>query len=107
MALISKILGQANPGSALTDLYVVPGGKSSVANLNICNTSLFANTYRVSVAINGAVDAPKQYLAYDTVIPANSSASLTGIYLRAGDVLRVYANVSDVTFVAMGTESDG
>jgi len=105
MASISKILGQANPAAVLTDLYTVPAGGVSFLSLNVCNRSVFAESYRVSVALAGAADHVKQYLEYDKVLAANNSEVITGIALKAGDKLRIYASASTVSFTAMGTET--
>jgi hypothetical protein len=105
MAFTTKTLGQANPGAALTALYTVPGGGQTTLSVTICNTGVFAESYRVSVAPAGAVDHVKQYLAYDTVVAANTTNRIDNIQLRAGDVVRVYASNTSVSFTAMGLES--
>lgn len=106
MAFQSKILAQSNPGPSLTDVYTVPSNTSASLSIFVCNQGVFADTIRVAVAIQGEANHPKQYLEYNRVLEANSSYTLNGIYLRAGDVLRVWASVTDISFNVMGTESN-
>ena len=62
-------------------------------------------SFRLSVAVAGAVDASKQYLYYDVAIPAyNSFAATVGLTLGAGDVLRGYASSASVSFNVFGVE---
>lgn len=105
MGIVNKTLGQSNPGAVLTDLYTAPAGANTTANVTVCNVGVFAETYRIAVAPAGAASVQKHFIAFDTVIAANTSVTVSGIYLRAGDVLRVYGSTSNLSFVAMGTES--
>lgn len=106
MAELYKVLGQLNPtATTLTALYTVPGATSVVVStIAVCNQG--ANTtFRISVAVAGAVDDPKQYLYYDLAIPANSTFTATiGITLAATDVVRVYAGTANVSFSIFGTQ---
>jgi hypothetical protein len=44
-------------------------------------------------------------LAYDTVVPANDSISITiGVSLATTDVITVYAGSANLTFAAFGAE---
>lgn len=106
MAETRKILGQSAPlVTTLTDLYVVPGATQAVCStLVVCN-SAGATAFRVSVAVAGAGDAPKQYLFYDAAIGANATVTVTiGITLGAADVVRVYATAATLNFNLFGVE---
>jgi hypothetical protein len=59
----------------------------------------------VALAIAGAADSLKQYIEYDKVLEAHSSVSINNLFLQAGDVIRVYGSVEEVTFTVMGTEN--
>lgn len=106
MGSIGKILGQANPGGVLTALYTTPLGVVTTLSVSVCNTNGFVETFRISVALAGAVDSLKQYLTYDKTLAANESDSVDGIYLKSGDVVRVYASDVAVVFSAIGMETN-
>jgi hypothetical protein len=105
MGTVSKTLGQAMPGNSLVAIYTVPPGFSATANIIICNRGVFADTFRVAVAPGGESDDPKHYIAYDTVILANTTETISGLLLRAKDEVRVFASVTDISFTAMGIET--
>lgn len=107
MTIAYKILGQSNPTATTnTDLYTVPANTSVVAStLNICNQATLAATFRIAVRPAGATLAAKHYIAYDNVVPALDTISLTiGMSLAATDVVTVYASNSTVSFNLFGSE---
>ena len=107
MATVYKILGQVNPAlTSSVDLYTVPVGKSTVCStLNIANLSTIYGTFRLSVVPSGSTLQVKNYLAYDTVIPANDSIALTiGMTLAQYDKIQVYASTISQSFNLFGTE---
>jgi hypothetical protein len=102
-----KCLGQLAPSATtLTDLYTVPAAtQTTVSSIVVCNRSGSSATFRIAVAIAGAADATKQYLYYDTTIPANDSFVATiGVTLATTDKLRVYASNANLSFNAFGVE---
>lgn len=101
------MLGQSNAAAAtLTDLYTVPSVTSATtSSLLVCNRNAAAATYRVAVAVAGAVDDPKHYLYYDTPLLANDTFAATiGATLASADVVRVSSNLGGVTFTLFGVE---
>jgi hypothetical protein len=107
MATTPKVLGQLVPGATtLTALYTVPGAtNTTVSSIMVCNTSATPTTFRVSVAVAGAADDPKQYIFHDITIPGNDTFTATvGLTLAATDVLRVYATLATLSFSAFGIE---
>lgn len=107
MAQTPKTLGQLNPSATtLTTLYTVPASTNTVcSSLTVCNQAATTATFRVSVAVAGAVDAAAQYLYYDATCPPNNSVTLTiGITLAATDVVRVYSSSSTMSFNLFGSE---
>jgi hypothetical protein len=75
------------------------------STLTVCNRGAEA-TFRVSVAVAGATDEPKQYIYYDVIIPANDTMSATvGLTLGETDEVRVYASTTDVSFSLFGVET--
>ena len=102
-----KVLGQAAPSvTTETALYTVPASTTSVvSSVVVCNRST-ATTFRISVAVGGGVTANKDYLYYDTPIPANDTFIATiGITLSATDVVRVYAGSANLSFSLFGQEA--
>lgn len=107
MATVYKILGQSNPAlTSSVDLYTVPVGKSTVCStLNIANLAATNATFRISVVPSGSSLQAKNYLAYNTVVPANDSISLTiGMTLGQYDKVKVYASSISQSFNLFGTE---
>ena len=102
-----KVLGQTNPSATtLTNLYIVPASKSAtISSVTICNTGSDATTFRISIAIGGEADSPKQYLYYDLPIPANDTFIATiGVTLATTDIVRVYGGNDDLSFNLFGVE---
>jgi len=102
-----KVLGQTNPSAAtLTDHYTVPAVTSTVVStIVVANRSATPTSFRISVAIAGAVDGNAQYLYYDVPIDGNDTFVATlGISLATTDVIRVYATLATLTFSSFGVE---
>ena len=108
MAETIKVLGQLNPSaSTLTALYTVPASTSTtVSTIVVCNRNSTGDIrFRISVAVAGATDDPKQYLFYDVRLDDRESFTATiGITLAATDVVRVYADDANVAFNLFGAE---
>ena len=107
MAETIKTLAQSKPAAAtLTDAYTVPAATSAVVStVVVCNQSAVSTTYRLSVAVAGAADTSKQYVAYDVAIAGNETIAFTlGLTLAATDVLRVYALLATLSFNVFGVE---
>jgi len=107
MTIAYKILGQSNPiAYTQTTLYTVPANTSVVAStLNICNQGINSSNFRIAVQPAGAALAAKHYIAYDTVIPALDTISLTiGMSLATTDVVSVYASANTLSFNLFGSE---
>lgn len=108
MATTDKILGQSSlAATTLTDIYTVPASTSTVvSSMIVCNRSATPTTFRLSAAVNGASDDPKQYLAYDAALAANEVWTWTiGATLAAGDKIRAYAAAATVTVNVFGEET--
>lgn len=107
MASTYKVLGQSNPSATtLTDLYTVPAATNTVVStIMITNRSGTATSFRISVAVGGAADNNKQYIAYDVPIEGNESFDFTiGATMAATDVIRVYSTLATLSFNAFGSE---
>ena len=108
MASSYKTLGQLDlTSSTLTTLYTCPSATETVVStIIIANRAATANTFRLSIRPNGAVQADEHYIAYDVPIAANDSTTLTlGITMDAADVLTVYTGAAaDISVNVFGTE---
>lgn len=107
MATVYKVLAQSAPSATTaTDLYTVGAGKSAVVStLTVANRATTDATFRVSIAVAGAVTGNKDYIAYDLTCAGNGVNYLTlGITLAATDVIRVYASTANLSFTAFGSE---
>lgn len=102
-----KVLGQSKPvATTLTDIYTVGAAKQvTVSTINVCNLTSVATTYRISVAVVGAVDSQVQYLFFDDIIDVNETKNITAGYtLGAGDVIRCYSASGNISFNIFGVE---
>lgn len=107
MADVLKVLAQVNPvAQTLTDAYTVPAATSAtLSSIVVCNQSTTDAKFRIAIAVAGAADAAKQYLYYDTVVPAGRPFVITiGITLATTDVVRVYTDGSSVSFNIFGVQ---
>lgn len=105
MAESIKVLGQINPiAGVLTTAYTAPN-QAVVSSLSICNQSATPTTFRVSIAVAGAADDPKQYLYYDVPLSGNATFIATiGVTLGATDVIRVQSGGGVLSFNFFGSE---
>jgi hypothetical protein len=103
-----KILGQLVPSSTtLSTLYTVPAlTMASVSSLVVCNqNSGLWIAFRVSLAVSGAADDPNQYIYYDLPLDPNDTFIATiGVGLNAGDIVRVQASNTNISFNLFGVE---
>lgn len=107
MTEILQVLGQIVPSAnTLTPLYTVPGGISaSVSSVIICNQNLTTILFRISIAVNGEADDPKQYLYFDLPLESNDTFIATvGISLASGDIVNVQSDTANVSFNIFGVE---
>ena len=107
MTTTFKVLGQSAPSAAtLTAAYTVPGATQAVcSSIVVANRDAGPATFRISVAVAGAADNVKQYIAYDAPIAGNDTIALTiGVTLGAADVVRVYASTALLSFNLYGEE---
>jgi hypothetical protein len=108
MATTYKILAQSAPVTNTATLLYGPVGagiQTVVSTIAICNRGNTASTYRISVRENGAADAPKQYLVFDSTVPSVSTLTYTlGITLKTGDAIYVLASTNNLSFNAFGSE---
>jgi hypothetical protein len=108
MPTIYKILAQSSPIANTPTLLYGPVGagiNTVVSTLAICNRGNSSSTFRVSIRENGAADNPKQYIAFDTTVPATSTITYTlGITLKTGDAVYVYSSTNNVSYNAFGSE---
>jgi hypothetical protein len=107
MAETYKVLAQSDPtATTLTDVYTVPSSTSAVVStVVVANRANAKRTFRLSVAIAGAVDTSQQYLIYDAELAANEVQTYTlGITLSATDKIRAYVSAQSISFNIFGTE---
>lgn len=108
MTTALKVLGQSAPAiTTPAALYTVPAATTAaISSLVVCNRNSASTTFRVSVRIAGAADAPEQYLFYDTAVAGNDTFIATiGVTLAATDVISVYSGSGDLSFSVFGQEN--
>jgi hypothetical protein len=103
-----KILGQANPTTANTEvvLYTVPSSFMALGSvLSICNQGSTTGTCKVAVRPAGTSSTPQTFLLFDAAINPKDSLMLTlGLSLATTDVIGVWASTTSFSFVLSGSE---
>jgi hypothetical protein len=102
-----KVLGQSAPSATTnTNLYTVPADTSAVVStLVVANRVGSTATYRIAIRPAGSTLANQHYIAYDVVVGAADSTTLTlGITLAATDIITVYAGTANLSFSVFGSE---
>jgi len=63
-------------------------------------------TFRLSVSVDGAVTADKDYLFFNTPLDGNSTlTAVLGMTLSQNDVVRTYASATGLSFNLFGVET--
>ena len=109
MATRYQVLGQvATAATTDTTLYTVPSLKEVVVStLVVCNRAASSANYRIAVRPAGATLANQHYIAFDVVVGAGDSTTITlGITLAATDVITVRASSANLSFSAFGSVID-
>lgn len=107
MSEVLKTLGQSAPAATtLTALYTVPAStQTTCSSVVVCNQNGGAIKFRISVAVAGEADTPKQYLYWDvSVAKGDSFVATLGITLATTDVVRVQSDTANVSFNLFGAE---
>jgi hypothetical protein len=107
MANAYKVLAQSAPAATTaTDVYTVGAGiETVISTIIIANRAAAAGSFRLSVRPNGASQTNAMYFAYDVLIAANDSTTLTlGITMDAADVLTAYCSSADMSINVFGSE---
>tara|TARA_R100000951_G_scaffold110581_1_gene108674 strand:+ start:764 stop:1093 length:330 start_codon:yes stop_codon:yes gene_type:complete len=103
-----KVLGQVDAAATTTTvLYTVPNlNQTTVSSLVVCNRTGHQRDFRVSVHVDGATANDKQFLYYNLVMAANTTFSaVLGLTLNQGDVVKVYASDTGLSFNMFGVET--
>tara|TARA_B100001175_G_scaffold271021_1_gene243510 strand:- start:412 stop:732 length:321 start_codon:yes stop_codon:yes gene_type:complete len=103
--MASGILGQVSLASTTnTTVYTVPGSTLSVVNINVLNRNP-NGVANVRVAISTqSVPTDKDYIEYDTIVPARGILERTAIALDAGKNVVAYASTSTCSVNVFGLE---
>jgi hypothetical protein len=107
MATTYKVLGQVAPSATTeTTLYTCPASTQTIiSTLVVANRSATDATFRVSISVNGAATATKDYIAYDLTCGGGGINAFTfGLTCDAADVVRVYASSANLSFSLFGSE---
>jgi hypothetical protein len=103
MANAYSILAQDNPGASLDILYTATAVEM-VGTLFVANRNAAAKTARVALSALGAAIEDDHYIIYDVSIPGNDTIILNGLSLKATDLIRVFAEDAEVSFLLTGVE---
>lgn len=64
------------------------------------------DAFRVALSVDGAAITTSHYVAYDMPITENDSVLSGPLVVNAGDIIRVYSSLGDLTFTVTGLEED-
>jgi len=104
-----KVLGQSAPAATTdTNIYTVPSGQQAVVStMVVANRGAVSSLYRIAIRPAGATLANQHYIAFDVMVPANDSTTLTlGLTLTATDVITVRSSTVNTSFSVFGSEID-
>jgi hypothetical protein len=99
---MAYVLAQSNPAATTdTDLYTVPANTEAVVStIAISEHAGIATTYRILLRDDGDAAADEHRLVYGAAIAGNDTVFITiGATLGPDDVVTVYAETGDVTFM--------
>jgi len=106
MATVYGALGQSAPAATtLTAIYTVPASKHATIRVVACNRST-ATTIRVAVSPDGASIVNQHYVVYDLSLSDNATIGTATVTCGADDVVRVYSDSGNVSFMVTGIEVD-
>lgn len=85
-----------------TDLYTVPAGTVTTANVSFCNRT--GAPIRVRLAVRSGALTNADYLEFDAEVPANGVLERTAIACEAGEIITARASAAGISAVARGFE---
>lgn len=90
-----------------TNLYKVGVDLFTVASISLCNRSAGNVSLRVAVTTTDGPSAPlnSEFIEYDVVLAPKGVLERTGLVLKAGEIVSVYASATGISAVAMGIET--
>lgn len=104
MANTWKRLGQVVATTTTqTEVYACPADTSFIGKLFLANPTTGNVKVRVALIGDGETLATANYLAYDLLLPGNSTIEITGVVGSGGDSVSVYAD-NDIAVTLTGVE---
>lgn len=107
MGIIYKVLGQINPtANTVTTLYTVPSTANTIiSTISVCNQTNVSTSFDLAVIPSGDTLGAKNYINYNTPLPASDTITLTlGLTLAGGDVIKANVRTSTISVNAFGSE---
>lgn len=101
----AQVQGTAASTTYATLYTPATGASAVVSQISICNTAATQATYRVAIMTSAGTPAAANWIAYDTVVPANDTAFIGGgLSLANGDYIRISSSANTVSFTAFVSE---
>lgn len=94
------------PATTVTDVHTVAASKLDTVRVHVTNKSGATATYRLFLAIAGAVHDDDQTFIWDETISYPGSGVSRPIVLAATDVLRAYADAAGLRITVNGISQD-
>lgn len=103
MAETPCILGQAFPAeNDDIDLFIVGPGNQVQCTIFVASHSTGIESITIALIPFGTVTGPYNYIALNTPLSPHACIAFAGIFLNAGDVVRVRSTSGQASFTATG-----
>lgn len=103
MAETPCILGQAYPAAQTeTDFFYVPAASSVQCSIFIANHSIEVEKITIALIPSGDVEGSYSFIAFNTPLTGNACIAFAGLFLNAGDTVRISSVNGNASFTATG-----
>ena len=100
---MSGLLGQVvPPANTWTDLFTVPVNTVTTMRVIVTNRNGADATFRVAASKDGDAIEDKHWLAGNKPIAGDDTGATIGFVVSSGDIVRVYASNTNLSFTATG-----
>jgi hypothetical protein len=101
----AQVQGTSSTGTYATLYNTSASATAVISTLAITNTAASSATYRIGIMGSAGTPAAANWVAYDTVVPANDTVAITlGLTLSNSQFIRVSSSATTVTFSAYISE---
>lgn len=97
-------LGQSAPSATTnTVVYTVTSGTTATLTINVCNQASTSGTIRLAIS-DTTSPSNKDYIEYDTTVPAKGVLERTGVVVSGGKRIIAYCSTANFSINVYGFE---